>query len=236
MSFARVQGHHGVDTGTTGAFALAGSAVANGSSICGFATVGSPNVADLLSVTDNQGNTYTLVKVGDAVNNQNYAVFVSINITNAPTTLTLHYTAGLSSVAMVWDEFSGIGAGTLNGQHAQVQASPGVGANTVKTGTTFGSAGDFMYGGTLADSAANTITPGTSPTTFATATNDNADPTLGVSLFSEFGTLAGASDATFGIDINSSMLVGGLAITPAGGVAAQVPYTPWPQLAPILAQ
>lgn len=219
MAFARVQGHHGTDTGTSGTFSVAGSAIASGNAVMGLVTVGSPTVADIISVTDNQGNTYTITdKVADGGNNQSAAYFFCLNITNAPTTITLHYTAGLSAVLLLWDEISGLGAGTLNGHHAQVQAAASTTANAVKTGTTFGASGDMIYGATLCDDSVNTISAGTSPLAFTTATNDNADPNFfGVSLFTEFAAAAAASDATFTISASGTMLTGGFAITPAGG-------------------
>lgn len=219
MSFARVQGHHGTDTGTSGTFAVAGSAVASGNAVMGIVTVGSPNVTDILSVTDNQGNTYTITdKLSDTTNNQATAYFFCLNTTNAPTTITLHYSAGLSAVLLLWDEISGLGAGTLNGHHARVQPGASVGANTVSTGATFGASGDFIYGATLCDDSVNTVSAGTSPLAFTTATNDNADANFfGVSLFTEFATAAAASDVTFGINASGTMLTGGFAITPAGG-------------------
>lgn len=211
-----VQSHHGTDTGTTGTFAVAGSAVTSGNAIKGQATVGSPSVADILSVTDNQGNTYTITdKIADSANNQSAAWFFCENITNAPTSIILHYTVGLSSVLLMWDEMSGDGAGVVNGHHAQLQATAATTADAVKTGATFGANGDNGYGGTICDNAVNTISVGTG---FTVATNDNADPNFfGVSLMTEFKAFTAASDVTFTINVTGSMLTGGFAITPAGG-------------------
>lgn len=217
-AWAHVQGHHLTDTGTTGTLNIVGSAVASGDIVVGFATVGSPNTADILSVTDNQGNSYTLIAaVGDATAGQSFAMFYKVNITNGPTTITLHYTSGLSSVVAFWDEFSGGSSGSaIDGSNSRVMATPGTGTDGVSTGGTFGASGDIIYGAAMEDAGPNTtFTVGTG---FATATNDNSDGTFfGISLYTEFKTASAASDVTYTIGTTSRLIVGGLAITTGGG-------------------
>lgn len=226
MAWAHIQGHHATDAGTSGTYTVAGSAVGSGNTVVGYFTIGSPNVTDILSITDNQSNTYTIVsKTSDGPKNQSFCLFYCINITNAPTTLTFNYTNGISAVFAMWDEFSGsTSTSAIDGTASRVQVSPGTGTDAVSTGSTFGNSGDLIYGVTLDDGFATTISIGTG---FTLAQNDNADGSFfGLSIVSEFKTASGASDVTFTIAATGDMDTAGLAITPG---AAVVPFG-WSQI------
>jgi hypothetical protein len=126
------------------------TAVGSGNLVCGFVETQSQVTTDLTSVTDNAGNTYTIVDNvarGGGFNGC-LASFYLANITNAPTSITATLGTANACEIMV-SEYSGVATTSpLDGHAMQFQGSPGTGANGVTSGnitTTIN--GDLIFGG-----------------------------------------------------------------------------------------
>lgn len=244
MAWSHIQGQHvGSGGGSTNwSFSKAGSTIGTGNLIVGIVTWGTASFADLGTVKVGTTSCTITNFVADTGNSQSIATFYLISAPAGQTTITAASSSGGGgggALAMIWDEFSGNdGSSILDGNHPRVQSAASTTANAISTGATFGASGDLIYGATVCDDSVNTISTGTSPVTFATATADNADAQFfGVSLYSEWATATGASDVTFTISASGSMCTAGMAFTPAsGGAPANVPYNPWPLWSPLLAQ
>lgn len=218
MPFNRVQGATNQDFSGGGLASLSSTlaaGVASGSLVCGHVTCS--NGVDFSAVTDDKGNSYTLVSTGgnDTTNGQRAAMFYKENVTNGPTVFTVTFVGGASTnyVAITADEFSGVAtASALTGTPAlNVQNSPGTGANVITAPSiTPGEAGALIYACTQNDGGSTLATAGsgfTSGTSNATA-----------ACRSEWLThTSGAIVATFGIAANESHITGVMAFKAAAG-------------------
>lgn len=114
-----------------------GVAVTSGNNVRGWVTWGTAVAGDLISVTDNKSNTYTISdKILGTTNNQSLASFHKENITNAPTTITANITGGIGACGIIIEEWSGEdNSGTaINAHGGQRQVSPGTGTDAVSSG------------------------------------------------------------------------------------------------------
>lgn len=178
MAWAFVTGQ-GANSGTThwtaGAFgttaAAFASTVGNGNFVVGHATWDT-SAGSISSVDDDKSNAYTLgLRTDIAGDGQGHQLFYLWNITNAPKTITVHFsgTGGFQYVEIV--EYSGIQTGSdpKDVQEGQAQTAPGTGADGAKSstsGTATTADNDLVAGALMADQgAAATATAGTGFTT-----------------------------------------------------------------------
>jgi len=220
MSWSKIAGSGGIASGgstSRTSFGVAGNAVGSGHVVRGTVTWGDATVGHLTSVTDNQGNSYSIVdKIADTAEPQSIASFWLNAITNAPTTITAHFSPGVTFVGIEWSEFSGNDSSTaLTGHGGQVQRSPGTAADAVKTGTSFGSSGDLRSGGMTTDDTGSVVV--TSGTGYTTDQNNTPGGSGQVSLASEYLVATGAADATFKVASNTPCITVGMSFSPASG-------------------
>lgn len=215
MAFARVQGN------SASANAVTLSAVGSGGTVLG-AYCFDATIGTFTTITDNQGNTYTVTSnILDTTNNQRTIFFALGNITNAPTTITINGAGTNIFQEMVVDEFSGGDTATNNrdGATGQFQATPGTGTDAITSGaivTTQG--GDLIWGAMSRQADATLPSVGTG---FTAGTGATA---AGYAMRSEFLTQgsAGSIAATFTQASASPTVTAVVAIkAPA---AAAVPY------------
>ncbi len=214
---ARIQGGGSSGFGGLDAQAVTLSAVASGSVVCGGIAWTSDSGQTLDSVTDNQGNTYTVYQTGgaDATNGLSAALYYRANITNAPTVITANFTGGPSFRAIVADEFSGLATASIaDGAHLNVQASsPGTGTDAITSGSiTTTVAGNTVYGYTVNTSGAEVGSPGTGYTGATSVTQQDSEYLVQGS--------AGAIAATFTQAAGASRITGVLALKAAGASSA----------------
>lgn len=88
----------------------------------------------LLSVSDDKGNTYTIIlRTRDAGNDQSAAIFYLEGINNAPTVITATFTPNFST-GITATEFSGVKtSASIDQSVAQQEASPGTGADAANS-------------------------------------------------------------------------------------------------------
>jgi hypothetical protein len=134
---------------------------------------GTATTTHLSSVTDDAGNTYTIVRrVVDTPNETVIASFYKENISGTPQTITANFSTAVPFRGVFAHEVSGVVAsGALDVETGQLQTAPGTGADAVTTGAVTTTAnGDYVYGGVVCTSALLTsanYSPGTSPNAFA---------------------------------------------------------------------
>lgn len=219
-AWSHVQGQHVADNNQSVNWTLtkAGSTIGTGNLIVGGITWGSGTTTDLTAVKVGTTSCTIVNRTADSANGQAFAGFACLNVAAAQTTITATGAAGGGALLMIWDEFTntGVSTATADGSGAQVQPSPGIGTDTIKTGSTFGISGDLQFGFTVGDTNSGTLAAGTG---YSTATADPADPIFfGISALSEFQTASGAADTTFTLSVtNGSYLTVGQAFTAGGG-------------------
>ena len=122
------------------------------------------NQDTLTSVTDDKGNTYTLLDhVTYGTNpdpSRNLVTFYKFNITNGPSTLTGNFSDFPFYNQLVWAEYAGFGAGTIVGHGGQSQLQPGTTANAITSGSVTSVNGPVVVG-IGANKLATTPTAGT---------------------------------------------------------------------------
>jgi hypothetical protein len=195
MSWAHPQGISAFDTvaGTTYSLSLPAT-VGNGNMVCGRAEC--IIIADLTKIDDDKGNTYNLATSKQDGTNWGVVGFWLPNITNAPKTLTLHFSTSQTSnqVAATIDEFSGGGASAAIDQVAHnVQANPGTATGAVTSGSVATNVnGELIYG--VAGSTTKFsphYTAGTGYTQLEQATTEGgANPTSQFQVQSSAGSIA----------------------------------------------
>jgi len=175
-----------------------------------------------VTVSDNGSNTYTAVDTqADGANTNSCWSFYSINLINSATTLTVNLSAS-AVVSVVIDRFSGEGAATLNAHATNDQSSPGSGTNAIfASSTSIGGANDrncaFVY-------------DVNSGTTTAHGTGYSDAYSASTNYHSEYSTGSGKGSFTDSTNGPVDMM---MTFSPPAGA---VPYDPWPQWSPILAQ
>src|SRR6185437_15512839 len=107
-----------------------GAAVGSGHLIAGFAFWPEAGGTTLLlsSISDDKGNTYTIVDKVSATpigTNRDFASFYCANVTNAPTVIMANFSPSTNLIAILVDEYSGVATvSPLDGHAMQVQAAP----------------------------------------------------------------------------------------------------------------
>jgi len=239
VAFVRVQGNSAGNAGTAASVAVTlGAAVGSGNTVCGWVSWGEgPTTTHLTSVTDDKGNTYTISdRLGDGNNAQAGAMFFRGNITNGPTIITANFSPNQTFLQIGADEYSGALAATNPSDGHSVAAA-------VQTGST---ATDFLSSGSFTTSVNGDLIYGVTMDTFGatlasagTGYTQRQTNTIAVDATSEdkVQSTAGSVAATFTTsNAGGRYITLAVAIQPTGGAVAKTPYTPWPQLGPILAQ
>lgn len=150
MPMTHVQNANGGSAGAVTSTAATGSAIGNGNVVCGVVFWHNTS-GTLTSITDDKGNTYTIVdKIQDAGGGNFFnASFYLTNITNGPSTITANLNSSTTGAQITWDEYSGLSSGaSLDGHNGQSQNSPGTGADAISSGS-FATAfnGDLIWAG-----------------------------------------------------------------------------------------
>lgn len=202
MPVAHVQGKATAISASTSAATIPitlDSAISSGSTIAGIATW-SNRTATATSVTDDMGNSYTIVDdVSDTTNDQRAISFYRANITNAPITITVNLSGSESGRASNVREISG--ADTTAPLDKNFGAGPtawGTGANAVTSGNQTTTAnGEYIFGGTVDTSALRTANFALG-TGFSTLIQDGLLSTrINTATEHQIQTSAGAIAATF---------------------------------------
>lgn len=128
-----------------------GSTVGTSNLVAGFVTWSSALI-DLVSITDDKSNTYTIVdEVLDTGINQGFASFFKEGITNAPITITANFTNTPGGRTIVIGEKSGLATSSALDNHAmQRQVNPGTGTDAITSGSAVtASNGDTILSGVI---------------------------------------------------------------------------------------
>lgn len=221
MAIAHVQSANGGSNASApSCSATFGSPVGSGNIIVGFAFWSEGSTTnDLSSISDDKGNTYTIVDKLNAFavtsNSRAFASFYCANVTNAPTVITANFSPSTGSLAILVDEYSGVATTSpLDGHTMQAQSGVGTTANAATSGNiTTTVNGDLIYGGLACLSgSAGQVAAGTG---FTLRVN-NVAPN-GAQFFDtedEIQSSAGTTAATFTLNAGDSTLVGVMALTP----------------------
>lgn len=191
--------------------------VGSGNALVGMVTWDCSGSTTVTTVSDNQGNSYSVgTQYKDTGNGQCAKSFWRGNITNAPTVVTVTFSGSSPWRGGVMQEYTGVAAlnDPSDGNIGQYQNGPGTGANAITTtAVTTTQAGDMIIGMMeCTNGSCATITAGTGFTINSnlTASNDWAYE-------DQLQASAGSIAATFtqtGPGVTVSMLV---AIKASGG-------------------
>lgn len=209
MAWTHTQSRIGPDGAPSGATTIALSFLATVSSkalVVGTVIWASGSIT-CTGVVDDKGNTYTRLNPqanpGAGVSGVS---FYKEGIVNGPITLTATFSASTLFRRLTISEYAGIAqSAAIDGSNAQVQATPGTGANILNSlaATTTGN-GDLIWGSSVdCTSTGNTFTAGTSPNAFTIRTNGLTSDAI--NQFSEDfrQPSAGSIAATGGADVGT---------------------------------
>lgn len=162
--------------GTSLSTAAFGSAVTTGNAIA-VAVKWSSLTVTLNSVTDSQGNSYTLVQNPTTGGIARFAMAYALNVTGGASFVA---TANFSADPGAWcdiiaHEMSGIPtSGAFDGSGARAEADPGTGADAIDTASITTTAdGDYIFGAVSGDTEnASTISAGSAGTLRVSSAND----------------------------------------------------------------
>lgn len=217
MTIAHVQSATNGASAASASIAATVTAIGAGNLVAGIVTWHSPTTGDFSSVTDNQGNTYTIVdRVTSAANgfNQCLGTFYAANITNAPTTITANFANTPADVGIFLDEYSGAGTTPLDGHAMQTQAAPGTGTDACTSGNiTTTVVGDLIYAGMVdVQGASGSDVAGTN---FTLRVNNDASNGFSFSSTEDrVQVAAGTAAGTFTLSANVVTITGVMAFTP----------------------
>ena len=205
------------------------AAVGSGNLLAGIVTWATSTPSDLTSVTDDKGNSYTIVNaIADTGNNQSAASFYGKNLSGGPTVITANFGVSNNFKGLSVQEFSGLDTSApLDGtnEQGQLQTSPGTGTDGVKSGASTQTpsvdnavvfAGSVNTGATGTGSQA--FTPGTN---FTEPSGAEWFTSGDVSLDSEYwlqGT-ATAVNGSFTKAVDNSHITFQMVFKPSGGAA-----------------
>lgn len=202
-SKAFVQGNihqNGAVSSTTVAVALA-APVGAGNSLCVALGVGNDGT-DIVSATDDKGNTYTLV--GQTISGTAYTLYVlyAIGLVNSPQTVTITMNNAELFATGIVDEFSGLSSFDNSSFLRQVNPGPGTDATTSGTYTTAGN-GELLWGVGISTVAGLGIATGTGFTVGGTnnvagtfTTEYQVQAAASASTAATFTDTGGAADTT----------------------------------------
>jgi hypothetical protein len=195
--------------------------VGSGNNVKGWCQWGTASAADLVSVSDDKLNTYAISdKILGTTNGQSLGAFHAENLTNAPVTITVKYTANTINCSILIEEWSGEdSSGTaLNAHGGQRQADPATTTDAVSSGNITTNVDGCNICGTAAD-VAGTSTALAVGTGYVLADNYYVD----VKEISESKTQTtqGAVAATFTMTTaaNETLAIA-VAFSPPGGAGA----------------
>lgn len=215
-----LQGAHNAGSGSVNNIAATFSvAVGSGNAVVGIVSFGT---GTLNSVTDDKGNTYNReTTINDGVNSQNAASFSLGNITNAPTTVTANFSAGVGARSIAVAEYSGISAvaDPRDGHGGQLQPSPGTGTNGLTSGsgncvTTID--GDTIVGLTADSGGSAVISHGTSFSAIRVTDTTAGCAGLNIEDLTQ-GAHSATTVATFTQNANDAGLTWAIALKAAAG-------------------
>jgi hypothetical protein len=192
-----VQGAAATGVGGTTPQATFANPVTSGNGVLGFVAGQNNQNGLLMSITDDQGNTYTLVDQGgaDIINPVYGTTFYLLNITNGPSKITANFSGPSGLAELVIDEYSGL---TALDVHAMTASAPGNGANTISSGSATTTAnGDLLYGVNANSGGyyySADIVPGTG---FTHRSADETDNYEGIQSADETQSSAGSVAAAF---------------------------------------
>lgn len=239
MAFTRVQSGNAGGVGGGGGFvgsslpATLAAPVGSGNCVIG-AVEYRAFAATLNSITDNQGNTYTVLDTV-TVSSRSRATFVLGNITNGPTVISANFDVA-DNASIVVEEFSGViaSAGPTDGHTGQEQSLPGTSTDALTSGSvTTTTDGDLIWGVTYDQDGGVVISAGTGFTLGLAHVTPGGDGYFSTEYKTQ--TTAASVAATFTTSksgVHDTFVVALKAAPPP----VRVPYNPWPQHAPILAQ
>lgn len=179
---ANVQHKLGPDVGNVGDTSVSitfTGAVASGNAVTGGLTYANAAGDKFTGIDDDKGNTYTIrSKFFDVTNTQFNLLFYLENITNAPTTITAHFSSGVAFRRMTAAEWSGVATvSAIDGSTGQeTTGSTSTDAQSSGNITTVAN-GDVIYS-TFGDStgAGASWTQGTGFTSLDIAAGSDAIP------------------------------------------------------------
>jgi hypothetical protein len=221
VGIAFVQGKLGSATSAsvTGNSATLTSPVTSGNMLCGMATAFGPASSVTIGITDDKGNTYTIV------GNNNYNTFTELffffyclNITNGPQTITSTLSGGNtgSYVGIIADEFSGVATTSAFDQTASAQPSGVSGTDSASSGSATTTApGELIYG--MAVNFTNVSTAAGTNFTYTEHETNTLNAELGAEYYIQ--PSAGAIAATFSPSGSSQTLISMMTFKAAAGAA-----------------
>jgi hypothetical protein len=206
-SIFRVQGATSANINTTSSTSIGATlsnTVGSGNAVMGAVTWGA-NSAALTSVTDDKGNSYTVVNNSyDSSHVQSFATFYRLNITNAPVTITANFGSSVAWRNIIVDEFSGIATSSaLDGNAMNLQSTTSnVTDMMTSTNITTTANGDLIYGVNGSTGAGTVTSVGTGYTAAAVSADTYYRAEYKVQ------TSAGSIAATFTHTGTNSVLTG----------------------------
>lgn len=209
---------NGSATGTSLALSF-GAAVTSGDHVIGSLTYSQTGGTDnLTSITDDKGNTYTVVsKILDAGNSQYFLLFYRENITNAPTTITANFSPTTAWRRMTLSEFSGLQSSSSTDGSTTKTTTGNTGTDAQSSGNITTTAnGDLIYGAFVdANGTGDPWSAGTGFTGLDISSSANLPMGHEWRVQSSSGSIAG----TFTQGASSASDVGVIAFKAAGGAA-----------------
>ena len=205
------------------------ASVGSGNAIVGLVCWGSATESDLASVTDDQGNTYTLVRfVPDTNNSQSIKGFYLANITNAPITITANFSPARPYRSISLHEVSGVAtSGLLDQDAGQLQTAPGTGPDGVTSGSVITTAnGEYIFGGCADTAALRALSQYAGGTGYTRRQEVGSTSVINMASEDQIQASAGAIAATFTATNNDrtvSLILTLKAAAAGGGGVAQTP-------------
>jgi hypothetical protein len=216
-------------TATATTVALTVTAVGNNNLIVGIVENGLNTPATCTGVSDDKGNTYTLIDAkSNSTDGAAAVVFYKEGITNAPTVITATFSAAVWFRRMAVSEYSGIATSSaIDGHTGALRQPPGAaGANNILSGsitTTVG--GDLIWGGCF-DNPGTPLayTTGTSPIAFTQRLNSSGGSIVEATVIEDtLQAAAGTVQATFGQGVVANCMAWVAAFKDAAGGAVAAP-------------
>lgn len=134
MSYVQGNSHFNGATSSTTVAVTLGSLVGAGHGLCVAVGFSDDGTAAVTNVTDDQNNSYVLAptKVRDAAHLFSFQGAYTLNVGNAPQTITATMNGSIAFLAILADEFSGLVS--ADGSIGQAQDSPGTSPDAVTSG------------------------------------------------------------------------------------------------------